>query len=74
MAQQESLDFNFQPTSIENPTTAGASLIALASHVATAANLEALQKLTTALVVIMPKNVRGMFGAKDAMNLIKQHL
>jgi cellobiose-specific phosphotransferase system component IIB len=64
MAQQESLDLNFQPTSIENPSTSGAVLIALASHVATAANLEALQKLTSALVVIMPKTFAACLGRK----------
>ncbi|MEO0025045.1 MAG: hypothetical protein RL196_1486 [Actinomycetota bacterium] len=74
MAHQDSLDFNFQPTSIENPTIIGAALVALASHVATDANLEAIRKATDAIIVIMPKSVRGMFGAKDAMTLIKQHL
>ncbi len=74
MAQQDSLDFNFQPTSIENPTIIGAAVVALANHVATEANLEAIQKATDAIIVVMPKNVRGMFGAKDAMTLIKQQL
>jgi galactitol-specific phosphotransferase system IIB component len=68
LAQSEDIDLSFVPTPIES-LGATNELVALSSHVATT---EVLVNLTSAGIryVVLPENVRGAFGAEDALSTI----
>jgi len=68
LAESEDIDLGFAPTPVESLAETN-ELVALTSHVATP---DVLATLTAAGIryVVLPGNVRGGFGAEDALSTI----